>query len=176
MSAIIERLQKVLRLAQGGTGGEADNAQRQLDAMLRKHGMTLADITDEDDVLVEARFDCASDAAERLVVQIVGRVMDTSHTTFYTYRSKRKKIFCKLPRAKMLEAQLHYAILLPALLASLNLAFRAFVMANNIYPQTTENEERELTLAQKQELLRIAEISKGMERPQIHTAITQGAA
>ena len=44
MESIRIRLLKVLRLAQGGVGGERENAEVLLGKLLRKHAMTMADL------------------------------------------------------------------------------------------------------------------------------------
>jgi hypothetical protein len=45
-SDLHERLLKVLRLAEEGVGGERENAQVQLDKLLRRHSLTMADLLD----------------------------------------------------------------------------------------------------------------------------------
>ena len=44
MDRIIDKLKKLLALAERGERGEADNARRLLEAELRRHGLTLEDI------------------------------------------------------------------------------------------------------------------------------------
>lgn len=47
MDRMIDRLKKLLALAEQGQRGEADNARRLLEAELRRHGLTLDDICSE---------------------------------------------------------------------------------------------------------------------------------
>lgn len=44
MERITDKLKKLLALAERGCGGEAENARRLLEEHLRKYGMTLEDI------------------------------------------------------------------------------------------------------------------------------------
>lgn len=44
MERITDKLKKLLALAERGCGGEAENARRPLEEHLRKYGMTLEDI------------------------------------------------------------------------------------------------------------------------------------
>lgn len=47
MDRIIDKLKKLLALAERGEQGEAENARRLLEAELRKHGLTFDDIREE---------------------------------------------------------------------------------------------------------------------------------
>ena len=62
------RLLKVLRLAQGGVGGERENAAVLLEKLLRKHSMTLADLEGATDQPRTLAWLPASDVDERTVL------------------------------------------------------------------------------------------------------------
>ncbi len=72
------RLLKVLRLAQDGVGGEKENAESLLAKLLRKHGMTLADLEGDPDQQRSRVWLSAGDGEERVIlVQLVLRLFGT---------------------------------------------------------------------------------------------------
>lgn len=75
MENIRVRLLKVLRLAQGGVGGEKENAERLLAKLLRKHSMTLADLEGDIEQHRTRVWLTAADREERTVLsQLVIRL------------------------------------------------------------------------------------------------------
>ena len=62
------RLLKVLRLAQSGVGGERENAAVLLEKLLRKHGMTMADLEGASSQARTQSWFPASDVDERTVL------------------------------------------------------------------------------------------------------------
>jgi hypothetical protein len=67
-SSIRSRLLKVLRLAQQGVGGERENAEVLLAKLLKKHGLTMADLEGAGSEAATLHWMSASDAEERTVL------------------------------------------------------------------------------------------------------------
>lgn len=53
---IVDRLNKLLKLAEQGVGGEKTTAQKMLDKMLIKHGLSISDISDESTEVIGSRL------------------------------------------------------------------------------------------------------------------------
>ncbi len=168
-NAIIERMRKVLALAKGGTGGERDNAERQLEAMLKKHGLTMADIDDEAVENVKAEFRYRDEFEQRLAVQTV---LDTYDPKLMEYRGSRSRFHVYMKPAEKAQCEYIYKLLKPVMLNALRTAYTAFLMAQNLYPATSVS-ERELSPEDRLRARQAAEMSTFMDVVPINKAITQ---
>lgn len=126
------RMLKLLALARRGEGGERDNAQRFLESMLKKHGMTLADL---DGDCQEAEWKCfpiktAQD--RRLLVQVACMVLKSNSLDLRQQRGK-KNVWIEVTKAQFLEIELHYRAFNQDLKKILELAFVAFINRNDIF-------------------------------------------
>lgn len=127
----IERLLKLLALAQRGVGGEKATAQRFLDATLAKHGMTMADLLDSAQPVSEVKFTHRGGDEFSLLNQVLFKVKNVATLR---YRKRGKAIWIELTAGQRAEVQMHMAILLPALRKHMKTAMTAFVHANALYP------------------------------------------
>ncbi len=176
-NAIIERMRKVLALAKGGEGGERNNAERQLEAMLKKHGLTMADIDDETVEQVKVEFRYVNEFEERLAVQTVCFVLDTYNPTIMHYKGSRSRLHAYMTPAQKVQCEYVYKILAPVLMDTLRTAYTAFLMAQRLYPiSAVSSDEKVLT---QEEILRArqaAEMSMFMDRKPINKAIAKAEA
>jgi len=142
-------MRKLLALAERGEGGEKANAQRMLDNMLRRHGMTVADLIGETRELHWFKVRSATD--KQLVRQIAAKVLDGQVSSYRNHRNA-KEIGVETTPAEAIEIELHFETLRPALERHMDLAFSAFVQANRLFqsspstpptaPLTDEERER----------------------------------
>lgn len=127
-----QRMLKLLALARRGEGGERDNAQRFLESMLKKHGMTLVDL-DEDDQEAEWKcFPIKTSQDRRLLVQVTCMVLKSNSVDMRQQRGKRN-VWIKVTKAQLLEIELHYRAFSQDLKKILELAWVAFVNRNDIF-------------------------------------------
>lgn len=125
------RLRKLMALAERGEGGEKQNAQRMLDKMLERHGLTIHDLTDE---RREIRWFPAPKAIDqRLAGQIMAKVCGTSKIGLYTSKGRPKQIGVEVTPAEAVEFEIHYDTLRKALAEHFEDAFSAFVQANKLF-------------------------------------------
>ena len=62
--SIMEKLRKIKALAENGVGGERIAAQEALDRLLKEHGLTLEDISDEQSRYYEFKYSNERDGVD----------------------------------------------------------------------------------------------------------------
>lgn len=96
MDRIIDKLKKLLALAERGERGEADNARRLLEAELKRHGLTLDDICSER--MTSRTFKYSSKEECTLIVQILVNYLGSTNKAFKdsTYSARKREIYIAL--------------------------------------------------------------------------------
>lgn len=94
------KLRKLLALAQRGEGGEKDNAQRMLEKLLARHGMSIDDLVDD---RREIRwFPISTKYDRKLAAQIMSKVCNSDSPGLYISKGRVKKLAWKSRRQKLL--------------------------------------------------------------------------
>ena len=125
------KLRKLQALAERGEGGEKANAQRMLEKLLARHGLSLDDLADE---RREIRWFAAVNKFDRrLAAQIMAKIGNTDDPGVYTNKRRPKQIGVETTPAEAVEFELHYDTLRKALAEHFNDAFSAFVQANRLF-------------------------------------------
>lgn len=125
------KLRKLQALAERGEGGEKANAQRMLEKMLERHGLTVNDLDDE---RREVRWFPAANLFERrLAAQIMAKVCNTDDPGVYRNKRKAKQVGVEVTPAEAVEFEIHYDTLRKALAKHFDEAFSAFVQANRLF-------------------------------------------
>lgn len=96
MDRIIDKLKKLLALAERGERGEADNARRILEAELRKNGLTLEDICDGN--RKTRMFKYNSNEERTLLIQVLLNYLGSKSEAFSesTYNKYKKQVYISL--------------------------------------------------------------------------------
>lgn len=96
MDRIIDKLKKLLALAERGERGEADNARRLLEAELRRHGLTLEDICDDNKK--KRIFKYNSNEERTLLIQVLVNYLGSKSDAFCdsTYNKYQKEVYIAL--------------------------------------------------------------------------------
>lgn len=137
------KLSKLQALAERGVGGEKVNAQRMLDKLLARHGITVADLSDE---RRETRwFPAANRFDKSLAQQIMSKICDSSTVELWVSKRRPKQIGVDVTPAEAIEFELHYDALRKALAECFKDAFVAFVQANRLFPSTRDGNYAEPT-------------------------------
>lgn len=161
-----QRMLKLLALARRGEGGERDNAQRFLESMLKKHGMTLADL-DED--CQEADWMCFSVKTaqdRRLLIQVAGMVLKSNSLDTRQQRGK-KNIWIEVTKTQFLEIELHYRAFNRDLKKAQELAFIAFISRNDIFSGLRDDDDAPPKHSAA-DLAAVAAMMAGMPRTAVH--------
>lgn len=171
--ALIERMKKVLALAKQGEGGERDNAERQLESMLKKYGFTMADIEDTDGELIKVEFHYKTYFEARLIQQIVANVLGRNELDFRARKGTRAFMSHVMTRAQKIECELYVAIMTPAMNEQLLLAFGAFIQVHKLYAPAKHDEdyEKDDTPEERMRRKKIAGMAAYMDKTHVRKAI-----
>lgn len=97
--SIIEKLRKIKALAENGVGGEVVAAQEALDRLLKEHGLTLEDISDEQSRYYEFKYSNEREMA--LMMQVLVRLFGSKSHVFRTGRFVKKSKVVLLDMTKL---------------------------------------------------------------------------
>ena len=167
MDRIIDRLKKLLALAERGEQGEADNARRMLEAELRRHGLTLDDIRSERKSTRVLKY-CSNEELQ-LIIQIILNYSGSTSETFKEarYNARKREIYIELSDMEYVDIsnmcdffKAQYRKERKRLLHDM---IMAFVQKHSLYdstPQERPDNDREFDW---DKLMRILAISSTME-------------
>lgn len=139
---IQDKLRKLQALAERGVGGEKANAQRMLEKLLARHGLTLDHLADERRDM--HWFAAPTTFERRLACQILAKVCNTDEPPAYRNRKRPKQIGVEVTPAEAIEFELHYDALRKALEEHFQEAFSAFVQANRLFSSLSGDEPEPL--------------------------------
>lgn len=135
---IQDKVRKLQALAERGVGGEKANAQRMLEKLLARHGLTLEDLADE---RREVRwFPAPTKFDVLLAAQILAKVCNTDDPGVYSSRGRPKQVGVDVTPAEAIEFELHYDTLRKALTEHFKDAFSAFIQANRLFSNLPSDE------------------------------------
>ena len=101
--SIIEKLRKIKALTENGVGGEVIAAQEALDRLLKEHGLTLEDISDEQRKDYDFKYSNKREMA--LMIQILVHLFGTKSHVFRTGRfvKKGKVVFLEMTKLEYID-------------------------------------------------------------------------
>lgn len=138
-----ELLKKIKTLAEQGAGGEKINAQRMLSVLMKKYGITDADL--DDDKLIPCEFRCKTDTEETLLKQTIYKV--TNQVKIYgfarrrTGRTIKHLIGCECTQAQKIEIEFLFDFYKRVYAKDVALFLEAFIQKHCIFGQLPEDEE-----------------------------------
>ncbi len=165
---ILQRLNKLLALAQRGVGGEAANAERFLLKLLAKHGITMEELTETEPEAKLVFFPFADNIEKKLILQVVAKVIDQERFSHWR-QGKSRKIGFKLTPADHAEVSVHLAVLVPAFRRHMKTAFAAFINTNALFPVSGESADP--SEISPQELAALRAIIAATQRVTINKAL-----
>lgn len=167
MSGIHDKLRKLLALAEQGVGGEKVNAERMLEKLMHKHGLTMDDIESEESKTYWWNYDSKYECM--VLQQVYGRVMGVNQISYL--RGDRKLGF-RLTPTEFLEVDTLYSVYRGALKQHIKRAVEAFIVANDIYANV-EPVEREYTAEELEELKRMLRMAEGIEATPVRKQLSK---
>ena len=182
---IMERLGKMKALADGGVGGERENAARLLEEVAAKYGVNLSAL---DGAELEKRHDFEIRKAWQLdlIRQLVSIArleeygsLEVDHLQLYDRKLGNKLVgrFCVCTDAQWVEIMAKYAILARDYEQQLEVFFRAWLEANDLLVDAPFITNRKPPT--KEEMLRAMKASRmalGIEKTQLRKQIEGGVA
>ena len=167
MDRIIDKLKKLLALAERGEQGEAENARRLLEAELRKHGLTFDDIREENKRTRMFKYN--SNEERTLLIQILVNYLGSKSDAFNksTYNKYKKQVYIDLTDMEYIDISNMYDFFKAQFRKErkrlLQDMIKAFVQKHRIFdstPQECQEDDREIDW---EELKRIFALSSTME-------------
>lgn len=156
------KLRKLFALAERGVGGEKANAQRMLEKLLSRHGLTLDDLNEE---RRELRWFSAPRKHDRkLALQIAGMVTNSTEVSSYTSKQRPRQVGVKLTATEAVSFELYFDVLRKALLEHLDIAYNAFIQVNKLFPNTDDRPGPSLT----ERDLQIIAMASAVNRTPVH--------
>lgn len=171
---IKDRMLKLLALARQGVGGEADNAERFLQKMLARHGMTMADLEDSEQPKTRVEFTWKTDEEHAILVAVICRAIKARDFTCWTM-GKRKGFKVELTVAQRVEVELSMAAYMPEFKRQQALMMAAFIHKNRIYSGVESDEPSDAPPPPKEDIAAIVAMMQGMRHTPVHKAIGHGA-
>lgn len=131
MNEYIELAKKLKALAERGEGGEKYNAQKKLDRVMEKYGITKEML--EEDTLYQITFKIKA-TQRRMFMQILASIVGMG---FEVIRSRRKPTLCIIQLTKLQEAELRakFGFYWRAWELQQEIFMEAFIMKNDLYPK-----------------------------------------
>ncbi len=165
------KLQKLLELSRRGEPGEADQARRILDQLLKKLNITEADI--ESPVVRKYKFRFKTSQERDILVQVICMVIGKSSVAHYPKRVGRKEFVLDLTASQAAEVSTFYEQYVRAWRQLLQDTLVAFVSTNRIYPPR-EGEAPAPTQEQLDEWARVSRIAKHLDVVPIRRGLPNG--
>lgn len=180
--AIIARLAKMQALAEGGVGGERENAARLMKEVARKNGIDLDHIGKDEvkDYLLHIpkgwKLDLFVQLATLLRVEMYKDIKapycQIIETTFRMGRTRRKVYSFRGTNAQFCELHAKFAVLSRDYANQLRAVFRAFLQANDLLLPCAP--DRQPTDAERKRAEIASRLALGIKRSQLHKQLKGG--
>jgi hypothetical protein len=158
-NGLYNKLKKLHALAEQGVGGEAENANFILEALLEKHGLNKDEIFNRR----EAEFFYKTRYEKKLLIQLVGQVTGC-HRVEYSQARNSQWLEFLLTEAEVVEVSTKYEAYKPALQETFENAFLAFLSANDVFVSDDDGYDAPpLTPDKRKQLLRILAMASGVD-------------
>lgn len=159
---IIELAKKLKALAHKGEGGEKENAQQKLAALMKKHGITPDQI--EEDVIENFSIEVKV-KNQRFFMQVVCSVCDAK---VFGYKGKRNYLILECTASEFVEIESKFEFYLKEYEKELKqreeIFYRAFVQKNALYLHTGEKQEKkDLTPEELEEIQKILKVADDIQ-------------
>lgn len=159
----IQRIKKLQALAERGVGGEKTTAEKMLQKMLEKNGISSLDELEKDEVEYFL-FSYKGRHEIKLLKQCMYKVMGHSdHTKYYRTAGTRQKIGIYCTKAQRIEIELEFEFYRNVFYEELPSFMNAFIQAQSIFPADTPKNSKDLCDLSEDELREI-QIAAGIKK------------
>lgn len=160
------KLFKLKKLAEKGYYGEAENAKKLLQKLIKKYNIDEYELDHcEEQPIVEFGFGYKNDIEYKILCQIIWMV--TNRTNLYTKHWKSnnrqlKKIFMECTKRESIEIQMLFDFYTRVFYQEQELFLSAFISKHNLYGKDEDN-SIPVTKRSMEEYLRMASFENGMK-------------
>lgn len=166
---IKDRMLKILALARQGVGGEQENAERMLETLCKKHGITLDELESRGTAELHW-FYVNSKHEKRLLFQIVNLFVSDAkrRDTVFSHKARSRAVGFNLTPGEHAQVKVGFETYKAAWLEQQDLFFTAFIWKNRIFGLSDSKDDApELTEEQKAKARRAAEMMKGIQKTDV---------
>lgn len=140
----VELIKKLRALAENGCGGEKINAQKKLDELMAKYGITDDDLEDEE--VQECFFEIHGDRERRLLAQIMYKVLNEKRACHAvgnraTGRVIRTKAACSATKAQKIEIEMLFDFYKRLYKKEEEFFFDTFIQKHELFGELKDGEE-----------------------------------
>lgn len=165
--SIMEKLRKIKALADKGVGGEVIAAQEALNRLLKEHGLTLEDISDEQRKDYEFKYSNEREMA--LMMQILVHLFGSKSHVYKTgvFNKKAKIVFLEMTRLEYIDMKNMWDYYRREwkkyLEKGLKEMLSAYVLKFNLYDITSNPEDKPSEMLDFNTIMRIRTMSEGID-------------
>lgn len=164
-SHILQKLKKLLTLANEGIGGEKVNARERLETLMRKHGVSLEELGEEKREIQWFR-PARGHFEKKLLYQVMAAVCGIRST--WSHPKRKGQIGLEITTAEHIEIDLRYSAYLAGLKTEMDVCYRAFVHTNKIFHPDAPKSDSPMD---DEEMVRLGMAMLGMTPVKIHQAL-----
>lgn len=166
-----EMLKKLKALMEKGIGGEAANAKRILESLLKKEGKTLEDYLNNPNIEKKRYWFSYSNTYQKILLQqILFYVLDCNSIMQTTNKNKQNQIGYEITATENIEILTIYETLKTKLMEEIDITVEAFVYRHQLFSNNVPVVDKPLSERDKRTIERI----KTIKKTSIHKQITYG--
>lgn len=171
---LLQKVKKIQALAERGDRGEKESAAALLDRLMKRYGITEAEIAEERRGIAWFRFKTPLERKllNQVIYTVTGRVA-YSCVGKYTNRP-RKMLGIECTAAERLEIELSFEFYNAALEKELDRFYSAFLNKNHIFPEKAIEEVPDVGEIDLEEAKRLSMMMAGMEKYTRQKALGSG--
>jgi len=161
--ALPKRIGKLANIALNGTHYEKRTALKILDELQEKYHFNLQELL-SDEVKIEKEFKYKNESEKIILEQTILKILDAH--SFVAERYKYKKNFIvKMTKEQATDAEILFDACIKAYKKEMKLFTRAFILKNELYPETGNDEQpsRPSTLS-REDIEKIRKMEKGIDK------------
>lgn len=170
MAKLTERqealLKKLQALAERGVGGEKANAQRMLDDMLKKLGLTMEDLIEDpvDVRLIKYKDELQKKFYNQVIASVMGNISIWGHKQY------KKTLIFEATHTEYIEIKAKCIFFFRDYIRQRQLFYKAYIQKNELY-RKNEGEKQEDDKMSEEEYWELMQMMKGIEKKEFRTQL-----
>lgn len=168
-----ELIKKIKALADGGVGGEKENAQKLLAELMLKYNITEEEIAEEtvkDFDFIKPKFFMAGELMVQVLYSVIGKEM-RKNKGIYCWNRKH---YIRCTTAEFLEFEAKFNFYMFHFKKEAKRFYSAFVQANKIFPPVEKTEERNKDYKLSKEDVAMLMLAENLEKHDYRLQIEGG--
>jgi len=153
----IDKAKKLRRLAEGGYKEEKTAAQKAFDRYIKKHGIRIEDLDDNEKKDQVFRY---KNGQKRLLIQIIAHI---TNGPVWDTRGRGNAIIGNCTKFEAIEVRAMYSYYSNLFKDELEILMTAFIDKHNLYRRSPKGDSQTLSLEEKQRIWRAIKMKDGLK-------------